>query len=435
MDTILLIILIIVIVCVVVAAFFIAKKKRLTCGSESAKKTDSEYSLSTAESDKPIDVVEIPISFLPATTEFDNKKLCEIQDSNVVSRISALLPATVQTVTQTVANNAQNTLNALELVKIDIPFAQLTKSRDIAGAARGYMHGAKGVTKQANLTTVDLTKITQTTTIANGVANVMNIGALVVGQYYMSEINSKLDTMSKSIDKISDFQDREFKSRILSVVALVSEITEFSTEIIENDEHRKLKLSALEDLKGTATELLGQVVITINENTDKAQNIKYEDYLSKVNEFAILVGYQNALLALLEEISKLNYLLGKGGISTDISYSTYKKYLSQTTDMRQKLAKWHEHQERVLQIDLGKERVAKSGIEAVVAALPALIDPNFRSKDLKEGFAQKISSQKQFLDECSAEPKAVYNKDVEIVVKDGKYYYLLDKQLVAENNT
>jgi hypothetical protein len=435
MDTILMIILIIVTVCVVVTAFFIAKKKRLIHTSGAAEETVSAQSLSTAGSDKLIGVVEIPISFLPATTEFENKKLCEIKDTTVISRISALLPTAAQMATQAVAINAQNTLNALELVKIDIPFAQLTKSKDIAGAARGYIHGAKGVAKQANLTKVDLSKITQTTAIANGVANVMNIGSLVVGQYYMSEINSKLDTMTKSIDKISDFQDREFKSRILSVIARVSEITEFSTEIIENDEHRRLKLSTLEDLKGTATELLGQVNITIGDITGEAQNLKYDDYLSQVNDLAILVGYQNALVIVLEEISKLTYLLGKGGVSTEISYSTYKKYLSQTTDTRKNLAKWHEHQVQALQVDLGKKRVAKSGIEAVVAALPALIDPNFKFKDLKEGFAQKINSQTQFLDARSAEPKAVYDEDVEIVAKDGKYYYLLENQLVAENNT
>ena len=40
----------------------------------------------------------------------------------------------------------------------------------------------------------------------------MNIGSLVVGQYYMSEISCKLETMTKSIDKIGDFQDRSLRA-------------------------------------------------------------------------------------------------------------------------------------------------------------------------------------------------------------------------------
>lgn len=74
----------------------------------------------------------------------------------------------------------------------------------------------------------------------------------------MSEISSKLETMTKSIDKISDFQDWEFKSRILSVITLVGEISQFSSEIIENDEQRQRKLTALENLKATATEAKAQ---------------------------------------------------------------------------------------------------------------------------------------------------------------------------------
>ncbi len=223
--------------------------------------------------DEQNSITHIPIEFLPATTRLDDSSLFEIKDSLVISRISELIPSTVQTATRAIADNAQNALLGTELVKIDIPFSKLTKSKEIADAARGYVHGGRGVADQANLIKVDTAKITQATTIANGVANVMNVGSLVVGQYYMTEISAKLETMSKNIDKISDFQDKEFKSRILSVIALVSEVTDFSTEIIENDEQRQRKLTVLENLKGTSTELLGQVNITIADIVDMSDEI------------------------------------------------------------------------------------------------------------------------------------------------------------------
>lgn len=368
--------------------------------------------------------ITIPIELLPATTQIEEKSLFEITDCTVIARISELIPFTSQTGTRMLANNALNSLKGTELIKMDIPFSKLTKSKDVAGAARGYIHGGKGVAAQANLTKVDMTKVTKATTVANGVANVMNVGSLVVGQYYMSEISSKLETMAKSIDKIGDFQDREFKSRILSVITLVGEITQFSSEIMENDDQRALKLSALENLKATATELLGQVNITISDITQKYPNPNYDDYQSKVEDFKVLVEYQNVLVAVLSEVSKLTYLLGKGSISTERSYEVYSKYLGQSQQTRTLLGQWHDKQVAALRIDLNKERISKVGFEAVISAPLGLIDDRFKFKALKQNLASEISTQAKHSLVNSAKPKQVYDEDVKIIMKDGKYYYL-----------
>lgn len=123
----------------------------------------------------------IPIELLPATTQIDEKSLFEITDSTVVARISELIPFTLQTGTRMLANDAINSLKGTELIKMDIPFSRLTRSKDVVGAARGYVHGGKGVAAQANLTKVDMTKVTKATAVANGVANVMNVGSLSSG--------------------------------------------------------------------------------------------------------------------------------------------------------------------------------------------------------------------------------------------------------------
>jgi len=324
------------------------------------------------------------------------------------------------------ANNAINSLKGTELIKMDIPFSRLTKSKDVAGAARGYIHGGKGVAAQANLTKVDMSKVTKTTTVANSVANVMNIGSLVVGQYYMSEISCKLETMTKSIDKIGDFQDREFKSRIMSVITLVGEISQFSSEIMESDDQRALKLSAIENLKATATELLGQVNITISDITQKTPDPDYKEYQSKVDDFQKLVGYQNALVTVLEEISKLTYLLGKGSISTERSYSTFNKYLELSVQTRNLLGQWHDRQVKSLRIDLKKERISKAGFEAVVSAIPGLFDDKFKYNELRQSFVNQISTQATNIPESPAEQKQIYDDDVQIIIKDNKFYYLHD---------
>jgi hypothetical protein len=117
--------------------------------------------------------------------------------------------------------------------------------------------------------------------------------------------------------------------------------------------------------------------------------------------------------------------LGKGTTSTELSYAAYNEYLGQAAFARNSLIKWHDEQVSALKIDLDNERIAKNGIEAVVAAIPAwLIDGKFKFKDLKQGFAQEINKQMQSLTERAVEPERIYDEDVEIIIKDGKYYYL-----------
>lgn len=365
----------------------------------------------------------IPIELLPATTQFDEKSLFEITDRTVVERISQTIPAAAQTAANTAAKSiAKETLSNPNLYLVKIPSGTTLVNPTRKGVQYATYRGAKkGL---AEVVKPDIAKMRKATTVANGVANVMNVGSLVVGQYYMSEISSKLETMAKSIDKIGDFQDREFKSRILSVITLVEEISQFSSEIMENDEQRNLKLAALENLKATATELLGQVNITISDITQKTPNPDYKEYQSKVDDFQKLVGYQNALITVLEEISKLTYLLGKGSISTERSYSSFNKYLELSVQTRTLLGQWHDRQVKALRIDLEKERITKAGFEAVVSAIPGLFHDKFKYNELSQSLINEISTQAKNIPERLAEPKQVYDDDVEIIIKDGKFYYL-----------
>jgi hypothetical protein len=266
--------------------------------------------------------------------------------------------------------------------------------------------------------------IAKTAKVANVAANVMNVASLVVGQYYMSIIDSKLDTLTKSIGKISDFQDREFKSRILSVITLVGEISQFSTEILEDDSQRKLKLSALEGIKASVTELLGQVNITMADITKKNPTLVYEEYESVVEELKTLVGFQNVLVSVFEKISKLTYLLGKRTISTEQSYALYNKYTEMSVQTRTLLSEWHSNQVDALRIDLNKERVAKAGIKAVISIPLGWIDKKHNYRAIKKTIAQEIAAQANHMLGRAEQPRDVYAEDVEIIIKEGKYYYL-----------
>jgi hypothetical protein len=144
--------------------------------------------------------ITIPIERLPATTKIEEKSLFEITDRTVIARISETIPTAAETVAKTITNKA---LKNVELYKAVIPSgATLAESKQREGAVRGFYRGAKGIRGQANLVKVDPAKISKATKVANSVANVMNVGSLVVGQYYMPEINSKIEALSKRVSKL-----------------------------------------------------------------------------------------------------------------------------------------------------------------------------------------------------------------------------------------
>ncbi len=232
--------------------------------------------------------------------------------------------------------------------------------------------------------------------------------------------------MTKSIDKISDFQNREFRSRILALLPLVGEISKFDSEIMESDTLRNRKLHTLDDLKTEGTQLLQQVNLSVDEIIKKNQTHDYKDYQEKVNEFMLLLEYQQVLITVLEKISKLIYLLGKGENSREMSYYSFNTFLNQSNQIRAGLEDWHKNQVNSLGIDIDKNRRNKTGIESFFAAIPGLIDDKWRYKELEDGMLQKIDSQKAGQQLMLTEPEAVYDNDVQIIIKDGKYFYLRD---------
>lgn len=289
------------------------------------------------------------------------------------------------------------------------------------GAARGFYRGKNSIRGHANFIKTNPQKISKVSTMANGVANIMSVGSLVVGQYYMTEISSKLESISNSISEISDFQNREFKSRILSLIARVEKISNYSMEILENDELRILKLQTLDDLEGEGTQLLQQVNLTISELINKNHKLDYKTYQVKVDEFSILAEYQRILINLLEEICKLTYLLGKGEISNEMSYSIYNTYLNQSNQTIEMLEVWHEEQVGQLGIEIDKNRVMKKGLFATALGV---VNEDLKYKELANGLLDKINGQRSENRLVVNSTKNLYDEDVQIIIKDGKYYYL-----------
>ena len=424
MDTSTIVIVAVVIIILAICLIVALRKKR---NNSNVYATDSEESALVRAESLSLDSNKLsellkPIEWLSTTETIEEKSLFKITDNTVIARISETIPGALDLVAKTASSKA---LKGVELYKAVIPSgATLAASRQVEGAYRGIYRGAKGIQGHANLVKVDPTKITKASSIASGAANVMNVASLIVGQYYMSVIDSKLEDLSKSVSQISDFQKREFKSRILALIAQTGKISTFSTEILENDDLRRQKTHSLDNLEMEGTKLLQQVNLSIDEIVNSNQKPDYDEYQEMVDELGVLVEHQHILLSLLEEISKLTYLLGKGEASGAMCFSIYNTYSEQSDQIRGALVGWHNKQVELLHIDIEKDRMSRTGIGGVVSTLPGLIDEKWKYKRLKSDLGRKIDAQKNQGQLLLDSPQEIYEKDVQIIIKDGNYYYL-----------
>ncbi len=85
---------------------------------------------------------------------------------------------------------------------------------------------------------------------------------------------------------------------------------------------------------------------------------------------------------------------------------------------------WHDRHVKALHIDLEKEHIPKEGFQTIVSVIPGLIDEKFKYNELSQSLVNEISTQAKNIPKSPAKLKQVYDDDVEIIIKDGKYYYL-----------
>jgi len=422
-NSLFLFLIVLLIIIVVITIYRVLKKSTSQDGNDSIddQQNISVLPISTVEDDKPFEI-SISVELLPERV-LDERKLYEIKDSNVIARITETVPVLTNTAAKTVTNKSLQSVG--EVYRAIIPSgATLSKSKGMEGAVRGFYSNGKGIAGQANLVKIDPSQLNKASQVANGVANVMNVASLVVGQYYMSEVNDKLETMNKNISEISDFQQREFKSKIFSLIARVGKISKFSFDILENDELRNRKLHSLDAIEGEVTQLLQQVNITIDEISQNNVQLDLKMYSEKMNEFNTLLSYQKVLVSLLEEMSKLMYSLNRGAVKAEMCYAMFNGYVTQSNDALSKLEKWHEIQTKYLGIDIDNHRIKKSGIEGVFGEVQGLINNDWKYKPLDDNMEKKIISQTVNKKLEVTPPDEVLNKDIEIVAKDGKFYYL-----------
>lgn len=175
----------------------------------------------------------------------------------------------------------------------------------------------------------------------NAVVNAgFNAVSMVVGQYYMNEINDKLDTIQNNIKGISDFLDSEYQSKLAQIVSKMQEIIENKVEILSNDYSRDKRYDEILNLESECGKLLG----IANKSIEKCVSNEFDDYKKyekNIKDIHLWFVRQQLLQQLLLEIGNLRYVLANGNETSKLSHTQYNNYLSQTNIVNAKLENWH----------------------------------------------------------------------------------------------
>lgn len=369
------------------------------------------------------DELVIQMEMLPAESIGDESRLVEITDSKVLAHVNNLVPGLAQA--GNAVNNAAQAVKAANgeiLYRVIIPVgAKLTDSKAMEGAVRGIYHGADGIRGHANFVAVEVPK--GTAAVANTAAAAMGVASMVVGQYYMTQINAELGIISDGISQIQDFQDNEYRSRVFSLVAHVKKIADFQAEILENEELRLSKISQLDSLEEECTQLLGQANLTLA-GFAKKNELDYEEYEKSLENAQNWFMYQRSLLDVLYKISDLRYTLHLGAVSREQCIALLPTYTNQVNETQERLTAWHEETTERLKIDTDEVRRKRVGFDRVLHFLPGLFDEDFNYRSIEKSTANMIRIQASGENTLSIDKSELYSEDVQLIAKNGQIYYL-----------
>lgn len=363
------------------------------------------------------DKLAIKIEELPLEMIENSESMFEIKDNKLLAHINNLIPNLIQVGTTT--NNAVQA-HANVVYQAIIPAGTtLADSNDIKGAVRGFYHGAKGIKGHA-----DFIEINQTgKVVSNTISSSIGVASMIVGQYYMTQINSELSNINKEIAKISSFQNNEYKSKILALIVQVKRISTFQMEIMENQQLRKMDIDKLNQLEQNCIELLGQANITITGVTKK-NNIDYKKYNEELEEIHNWYMYQRTLLNILYKITDLKNILYNGTISNEQLNIIPETYTKQVMEVNKLLKQWHESITNKLEINIETARRKRTGIDGVVHWIPGLFNNDFNFSVISDKTKAMIEEQTTNYSSISQKGNKLFNNDVKIISKDGKVYYL-----------
>jgi len=373
-------------------------------------------------------------NFYPVIKVIENNDLVPSKESLITNEQAKMALATIDNLTQKVVGAFKNVKNVQELTKKEKVLFSANEQdvKNMMSAGKNKYYGTQVSSKTKKIT--KQTKFTKETTLTKNLTKQrltsagFSMASAVVGQYYMSEINDKLEVISANIDKISNFQDSEYQSKLLHIVSKMEEIIEHQNEILKNDEARKNAYHDNKELETKCAELLGQANMQISKNLNNS-NLDYKNYEIIVKDIEEWFLRQQLTQELLMKIGDLRYVLANGSETSKLAHKQYNNYLKQTNNINQNLENWHNIYIDKFGIDISKQR-KKGNLYKLREYTIGMINEEWNYDKIKNGIVEKILLQN------TPNKFNLYenNKQDEVILiqkYDGEYYNL---PLNSDNN-
>lgn len=291
------------------------------------------------------------------------------------------------------------------------------------GAVHGGYLDINKQTKQANFMPVDTLNASGVNTVANLTASAMNVASMVVGQYYMAQIDDKLGSIQDDISDIKNFINNDRISRIQQLFVNVSVIIKHQDEISTNDAITDKELQKIYDYEEEAGKILAHVNKDISDIIGKDSAKDFTDYKKNTENLDKLLKEQEVLIKVMNQISSLKYILYHGSASTEYCYSRFNIALNQSSVVKEQIKTYQNKETKAIEVDLEKARYRKSYfLDNVVQPVLRVIDDNMNYINLEEALLNKIRKQVNN-EELQAIELNVYEEDTKLLIQDGKVYF------------
>ena len=129
----------------------------------------------------------------------------------------------------------------------------------------------------------------------------------------------------------------------------------------------------------------------------------------------------------------MTYTLNLGEVSIKKCFLSHNNLLNHSNESRKLVPNWHLSNVKKLGIELDNNRFKKRGIEGIVAKPLSFVDKKWDYKKLESNLKNKIINQNQNIQTVINRPDELFDEDVQLIIKDGKYYYLPTQKIKTDD--
>ncbi|TJY23408.1 DUF3450 domain-containing protein [Latilactobacillus curvatus] len=375
-------------------------------------------------SDSKVPAEKITLGYIQEvdlSDEFDMSQYRPMPNSGrLLSTISQTLPVTFSVTSALASKIAEKAGSGAYQVTMQSG-QSLMHSKNGENLYKGITQAAghRGIAGSADLKPINSTA-SELAAKTGAVAGVMAVASMVVGQYYMTEINGKLESISESIDDIKNFQKTELLAQISTVVRESRQLSVYNDEIMESASERQLARHRASDFEEKSGELLDQINSLIR--LELVPSGKFSEYERHTKGLVPLLSSQQVLVATLRELSRLTVVLSRSEVSPERAGATYKELVAGSEKVRDNVVEWHSKETDVWHVNLARESRAKTGIKKVVSQPLTLVNPELAYQHVPSEFVKQVHTQSSTrlpeLPEMTG-----YQVPVNLLIQNNQVYY------------